>query len=182
MNYDVVTRNTDLTQGMDEAVAKSTAKLDKYFNDTAHMHVTVTVEKYRHKVEMSLPFNGQLLRAEVEGDNMYKILDEAVDTLERQVLRFKNKLRSKYRHTDLGAFTHDFVVSRVGDEEDDVVQIKKRKKFAIKPMSAEEAVMQMELVGHNFYVYLDAESEEVNVVYKRRNNSYGLIEPSLDDY
>ncbi|OON91803.1 MAG: ribosomal subunit interface protein [Epulopiscium sp. Nele67-Bin001] len=181
MKYTIVTRNTDLTPGMDEAVSKSTTKLDKYFNDTANMNVTLTVEKNCQIVEMSLPFNGQILRSEVQGDNIYKILDEAVDTLEKQVLRFKNKLRSKTRHADLSAFTHDFIESRI-DEEDDSVQIKRRKKFAIKPMSAEEAVLQMELVGHNFYVYLDAQSEEVNVVYKRKNNSYGLIEPSLDDY
>ncbi|OOB78923.1 MAG: ribosomal subunit interface protein [Epulopiscium sp. Nuni2H_MBin001] len=181
MKYTIVTRNTDLTPGMDEAVSKSTTKLDKYFNDTANMNVTLTVEKNCQIVEMSLPFNGQILRSEVQGENIYKILDEAVDTLEKQVLRFKNKLRSKTRHADLSAFTHDFIESRI-DEEDDSVQIKRRKKFAIKPMSAEEAVLQMELVGHNFYVYLDAQSEEVNVVYKRKNNSYGLIEPSLDDY
>ncbi len=180
MRYNIVTRNTDLTPGMDEAVAKSTAKLDKYFNESAQLNVTLTVEKYCQIVEMSLLFNGQLLRSEVNGENIYKILDEAVDTLEKQVLRFKNKLRSKHRQADLSAFTHDFMEAKVEDE-DDVLQIKKRKKFAIKPMSAEEAVMQMELVGHNFYVYLDAKSEEVNVVYKRKNNSYGLIEPSLDE-
>ncbi|OON98948.1 MAG: ribosomal subunit interface protein [Epulopiscium sp. Nele67-Bin004] len=179
MKYNVTTRNTEMTEGLENAVESSIAKLDKYFNDTTLMHVTLTVEKQRHIVEMSIPFNGQTLRSEVEGENMYKILDNAVDTLEKQVLRFKNKLRTKIRHAEAPAFSADFM-DMAEDDQDDVITINRRKKFAIKPMSAEEAVMQMELVGHNFYVYLDGKTEEVNVVYKRKNSSYGLIEPSLD--
>ncbi len=180
MKYNVVTRNTEMTSGMDEAISNAINKLDKYFHEDADMHITITVEKHSHVVEMSIPFSGHVLRSEVEGDSMYKIIDDAVAIIEKQVLRFKNKLRTKHRHAGLTTFSHDFMEAKI-EEDDDTLHINRRKKFAIKPMSAEEAVMQMELVGHNFYVYLDAKTEEVNVVYKRKNNSYGLIEPSLDE-
>ncbi len=179
MKYNVVTRNTELTKGMEESIKSSTSKLDKYFNQDTLVQVTITIEKQSQIVEMAISFNGQVLRAEVEGDNMYKIIDDVVDTLERQILRFKTKLRTKNRQVDMQPFTNNFLTA-LEEDSDDGINIKRKKKFAIKPMNAEEAVMQMELVGHNFYVYLDAETEEVNVVYKRRNNSYGLIEPSFD--
>lgn len=179
MNYNVVTRNTELTKGMEEAIKNATSKLDKYFNQDTLIQLTITVEKQSQVVEIAINFNGQVLRAEVEGDNMYKIIDDAVDTLERQILRFKTKLRNKSRQTEVGPFSRDFL--NINEEDtDDGITIKRKKKFAIKPMSAEEAVMQMELVDHAFYVYLDADTEEVNVVYKRKNNSYGLIEPIFD--
>ncbi|OON94127.1 MAG: ribosomal subunit interface protein [Candidatus Epulonipiscioides saccharophilum] len=175
MNYEVVVRNTEMTKGMEEAIENSIAKLDRYFSKEAVMQVTVTIEKQRQIVEMAVNFDGQVLRSELTGDNMYKILDDVVDTLEKQILRFKNKLRTKNRQAEQHVFTPAFMDEDY-DIEEEIFEIKK-KKFALKPMNPEEAIMQMELVGHNFYVYLDQDTDEVNVVYKRRNDSYGLIEP-----
>ena len=108
---------------------------------------------------------------------MYNIMDDAVAVIEKQINKYKNRLRDKHRNT-VSEFTPSFLEEDASDEV--ALKIEKTKKFAIKPMSAEEAVLQMELVGHNFFVYLDGETEEVNVVYKRKNGTYGLIEPVLE--
>ncbi|WP_069999841.1 ribosome hibernation-promoting factor, HPF/YfiA family [Cellulosilyticum sp. I15G10I2] len=177
MKHNITGKNIDLTAALENAVVEKLNKLDKYFSDNVEAQVTLIVEKLSHVIEITIPFNGSVLRAEVEGKNMYNIIDDAVAIIEKQVNKFKNKLRSKHRN-NAPSFTPAFM--HLTDEAEDAIKIDKRKKFAIKPMDAEEAVMQMELVGHNFFVYLDADTEEVNVVYKRRNGTYGLIEPTLD--
>ncbi|MGL4738304.1 MAG: ribosome hibernation-promoting factor, HPF/YfiA family [Cellulosilyticaceae bacterium] len=179
MKHKIIGRNLEITAALETAVTSHLTKLEKYFNENAEVTVTLSVEKQRHIIEMTIPFNGQILRAEVEGAHMYNIIDDAVAIIERQVTRFKNKLRSKHRNAPVQAFTEGFLEN---DDTEDFYKltVDRRKKFAIKPMDAEEAVMQMELLGHGFFVYLDADSEEVNVVYRRKNGTYGLIEPSFE--
>lgn len=180
MKYNIIARNIELTKGLENAVLNKVQKLDKYFNETVEAQVTLSVEKQRHIIEITIPFNGQILRAEVECNDMYAIIDDAVDIIEKQVTRFKNKLRTKHRSISASTLNPCFIDKVEKDEEDVSLRIARTKKFAIKPMDAEEAVMQMELLGHNFFVYLDSDNEEVNVVYRRKNGTYGLIEPSLD--
>lgn len=179
MKHRIIGKNIEVTVALEKAVAAHLKKLEKYFNENTEVTVTLSVEKQSHIIEMTIPFNGQILRAEVEGGHMYNIIDDAVEIIERQVTRFKNKLRTKHRNAPNQAFTEGFLEGEER-EEDYRISIDRRKQFAIKPMDAEEAVMQMELVGHSFFVYLDAETEEVNVVYKRNNGTYGLIEPSFE--
>ena len=178
MKYNICGKNIELTEALENAVVEKLAKLDKYFNDNVEVQVTLIVEKLIHVIEITIPFNGSVLRAEVEGKNMYNIIDDAVAVIEKQVNKFKNKLRDRSRNNHAVNFTPSFMNQK--DDADELIKIDRKKKFAIKPMDAEEAVMQMELVGHNFFVYLDGETEEVNVVYKRKNGTYGLIEPTLD--
>ncbi len=178
MKYNISGKNIEVTAALENAVVEKLEKLNKYFNDDVEAQVTLIVEKLIHVIEITIPFHGSVLRAEVEGKNMYNIIDDAVAVIEKQVNKFKNKLRDRHRNNSTGSFTPGFL--HQASAEDDVIKIDRRKKFAIKPMDAEEAVMQMELVGHNFFVYLDADTEEVNVVYKRKNGTYGLIEPTLD--
>ena len=180
MKYNISGKNIELTPGLENAVQEKIVKLDKYFNDSVTAQVTLSVEKLSHIIEVTIPFNGSVLRAEVEGKNMYNIMDDAVSVIEKQVNKFKNKLRDKHRASGIDQFAPDFLKESAGDEEE-AIKIAKTKKFAIKPMSAEEAVLQMELVGHNFFVYFDSETEEVSVVYKRKNGTYGLIEPVFDE-
>lgn len=180
MKYNIIGKNIELTEALENAVIEKLGKLDKYFNDSVEAQVTLIVEKFSHIIEITIPFNGSVLRAEVEGRNMYNIMDDAVAVIEKQVNKFKNKLRSKHRNVGISQFTPGFLSEKEQDDED-AIKIDRKKKFAIKPMDAEEAVLQMELVGHNFFVYLDAETEDVNVVYKRKNGTYGLIEPVLDE-
>ena len=180
MKYNINGKNIELTAALENAVREKIEKLDKYFNDSVNAQITLSVEKLSHIIEITIPFNGSVLRAEVEGKNMYNIMDDAVAVFEKQVYKYKNKLRGKYRTGNVNQFTPAFL------EEDDVevndnIKIDKTKKFAIKPMSAEEAVLQMELVGHNFFVFFDSDAEEVNVVYKRKNGTYGLIEPVFEE-
>ena len=179
MKYKIIGKNIEVTKGLECAVEDKLHKLDKYFNDQTEVQVMLSVEKLRHIIEITIPFNGQILRGEVEGKDMYAIIDDAVAIIERQVVRFKNKLRRRHRNSGhLEGFSDAFESMEVEAEEP--LKINRKKKFAIKPMDAEEAIMQMELVGHSFFVYRDAHTEEVNVVYKRKNGTYGLIEPVMD--
>ena len=179
MKYNINGRNIELTQALESAVEEKIVKLNKYFNDSVTAQITLSVEKLSHIIEITIPFNGSVLRAEVEGKNMYNIMDDAVAVIEKQVNKFKNKLRDKHRGVSISQFTPGFL-EEPEEKDEEGIKIDKTKKFAIKPMSAEEAVLQMELVGHNFFVFFDSDTEEVNVVYKRKNGTYGLIEPVFD--
>lgn len=179
MKYNINGKNIELTAALENAVEEKIVKLDKYFNDNVTAQITLSVEKLSHIIEITIPFNGSVLRAEVEGRNMYNIMDDAVAVIEKQVNKFKNRLRDKHRTGSVSEFTPSFLEE--ADSAEGEIKIDRTKKFAIKPMSAEEAVLQMELVGHNFFVFFDSETEEVNVVYKRKNGTYGLIEPMFDE-
>lgn len=183
MKYQITGKNIDVTSALDNAVGEKIVKLNKYFNDSVNAQVTLSVEKRKHIVEITIPFNGTVLRAEVDGDNMYNLIDDAVAIIEKRIHKCKGKIKSRKRGEGIGHIASAFANIPNTDEDDDDTPIKiaKTKRFAIKPMNAEEAVMQMELLGHNFFVYLDGETEELNVVYKRKDGTYGLIEPIFED-
>lgn len=186
MRYIISGKNIELTEALENRMFKKLEKLEKYFLPTAEAQITLSVEKLRHIIEITIPFNGRILRAEVEGEDMYAIMDDAVAIIEKQLLKYKSKIRDKRRsksHHEV--FVEAFMTPSEAEAKEEVasepsLKIEKIKRFAIKPMNAEEAVLQMELLGHNFFVYLDENMTDVNVVYKRKNGSYGLIEPSLD--
>ena len=178
MQYIISGKNIELTDALESKMIKKMGKLDKYFLPTAEAQITFSVEKLRHIIEITIPFNGRILRAEVEGKDMYAIMDDAVAIIEKQLNKYKNRIQDRSRSTSHAVFAEEFM--QPAKVEDPSLKIKKTKRFAIKPMSAEEAVLQMELLGHNFFVYLDENMEDVNVVYKRKNGSFGLIEPTLD--
>ena len=180
MKYKINGKNIELTAALQNAVEEKIVKLDKYFNDNVTAQITLSVEKLSHIIEITIPFNSSVLRAEVEGKNMYNIIDDAVAIIEKQVNKFKNKLKARHRTHSEDQFTPSFL-AELDTSHEEGIKIDKTKKFAIKPMNAEEAVLQMELVGHNFFVYFDSETEDVNVVYKRKNGTYGLIEPVFDE-
>lgn len=179
MKYIISGKNIEITKGLENAILEKMTKLDKFFANHTEAQITLSVEKQRQIIEITIPFNGQILRAEVEDKNMYNVIDDAVAIIEKQITRFKNKLRARSRATEAQSFTSAFMAS-ADSSEDDGIKIERKKKFAIKPMNAEEAVLQMEMIGHSFFVYLDADTEEVNVVYKRKNGTYGLIDPVLN--
>ena len=179
MQYIISGKNIELTEALETKMIRQMSKLDKYFLPTAEAQITFSVEKLRHIIEITIPFNGRLLRAEVEGKDMYAIMDDAVAIIEKQLNKYKGRIQDRSRSTKQVVFAEEFMKPVVTEEELPLA-IKKTKRFAVKPMSAEEAVLQMELLGHNFFVYLDANMEDVNVVYKRKNGTYGLIEPVLE--
>ena len=173
MRYTITGKNMNVTPGLREDVIKKIGKLERYFNDDTEAVITLSVEKERQKIEVTIPVKGTIIRAEQVSDDMYVSIDLVEEIIERQLKRYKTKIVDKKQSAV--AFSDLFINEEEDAEEE--IQIKKVKKFAIKPMDPEEACVQMELLGHNFFVFLNAETDEVNVVYKRRGNTYGLIEP-----
>lgn len=175
MNYIISGKNIEVTEGLRSAVQDKLSKLEKYFADDASVQVTFSVEKDRQKIEVTIPMKGHIIRAEQVSDDMYVSIDLVVEVIERQVTRHRKKLIDKEQNA--AYLSKEFVDEDV--EDDDDIKIVRTKKFAVKPMYPEDACIQMDLVGHNFYVFRNAETDEVNVVYKRKGNTYGLIEPEF---
>ena len=175
MRYTITGRNVNVTPGIRKAVEEKIGKLDRYFNPDTEVIVTLSVQKDRQKIEVTIPVKGNLIRAEESSSDMYVSIDLVEEVIERQLKKYKNKIIDKKQSAQ--AFSDFFINEETEDEEE--TQIVKTKRFGIKPMDPEEACVQMELLNHNFYVFLNAETEEVNVVYKRKGHSYGLIEPEF---
>lgn len=173
MNYIISGKNIEVTEGLKAAVYEKLGKLDKYFTDETEVQVTFSVEKERQKIEVTIPVKGTVIRAEQVSDDMYVSIDLVEEVIERQVNRYKKKLVDQQQNAAF--FQKDFMDDE--DMDDEEIRIIRSKRFAVKPMDAEEACIQMELLGHNFFVFRNAETDEVNVVYKRKGNTYGLIEP-----
>lgn len=175
MRYVITGRNIDVTEGLRNAVQEKIGKLEKYFNEDTEVHVTLSVEKERQKIEVTIPVKGNIIRSEQVSSDMYVSIDLVEEIIERQLKKYKNKIIEKQQARD--SFSSEYIDKEY--EEDDSIKIIRTKKFGIKPMDPEEACVQMELLGHNFYVFSNSETDEVNVVYKRKGNTYGLIEPEF---
>ncbi len=176
MKVTVIAKNIELTQALKEIVQKKISKLEKYFEVEVEAKATLSIQKNRQIIEVTIPFNGAILRSEESTDDMYKSIDLVEDKLERQIRKQKTRLSRKNNGSLKFAALND---SKVESNEDDEGSLVKVKKFGVKPMDSEEAILQMDLLGHNFFVYQDSESSKVNVVYKRKDGSYGLLEPEL---
>ena len=177
MNYIISGKNIDVTDGLRSAVFDKLGRLEKFFSEDTKAQVTFSVEKERQKIEVTIPMKGHIIRAEQVSDDMYVSIDMVVETIERQVVRYKKKIIDQ--NQDAAYFQNAFIEDDDYEDEDDEIQIIRSKRFAVKPMYPEDACVQMELLGHNFYVFRNAETDEVNVVYKRKGNTYGLIEPEF---
>ena len=175
MKYIISGKGIDVTEGLRAAVEDKIGKLEKYFTSDTEVHVTMSVEKDRQKIEVTIPVKGNIIRSEQVSNDMYVSIDLVEEIIERQLKKYKTKLVDKKQSA--GYFSQDFIEKDYMDEEE--VKIVRSKKFDIKPMYPEDACIQMELLGHNFFVFCNAETDEVNVVYKRKGNTYGLIEPEL---
>ncbi|WP_027623693.1 ribosome hibernation-promoting factor, HPF/YfiA family [Clostridium lundense] len=176
MRITVTGKNIEITNALRNMVEKKLEKLSKYFNPDVEAHATLSVQKNRQIIEVTIPFNGVILRGEESNEDMYASIDLVIDKLERQIRKQKTKLQRRNHGDSLKFQTIPDIDDRSGQES----RIVKTKKFAIKPMSEEEAVLQMELLGHNFFVYESADTQEVHVVYKRKDGNYGLIEPEFE--
>lgn len=175
MNLVISGKNLDITEGLRSAIEEKIGKLERYFTDTTEVHVTLSTEKNRQKIEITIPMKGSIIRAEEVSSDMYVSIDLVEEVIERQLRKYKNKLIDKEQNA--AHLSQSFI--EADDFEDEDIQIIRSKKFAMKPMDPEEACVQMELIGHNFFVFRNSETDEVNVVYKRRGNTYGLIEPEF---
>ena len=173
MKFVIVGKNIEVTPGLRSAVEEKIGKLERYFNPETEAHVTLSVEKERQKIEVTIPVKGSIIRSEQVSNDMYVSIDLVEEIIERQLKKYKNKLVDQKQSA--GFFMQEFIEKEYMEDEE--VKIIRTKKFDIKPMYPEDACVQMELLGHSFFVFCNAETDQVNVVYKRKGNTYGLIEP-----
>lgn len=163
-----------VTDAMKEYIEEKLEKLDKYIenSDNVRASVIVKVKNHEQRVEITIPLKAFILRSEESKADFYAAVDKTIDKLERQIRKNKTRIMSKQVKTN-----RDFSMSAFADEEpSDDKKILKRKKVEVKPMNEEEAILQMELLGHQFYMYKDSETNQVAVVYKRTDGNYGVIE------
>ena len=173
MRYIMYGKNIEVTEGLRTAVEDKFGKLSRYFTEDTEIHVTFSIEKELQKIEVTIPMKGNIVRAEEESEDMYASIDLVEAVLERQLRKYKNKIVDQKQSAM--ALSQVFLDEETGEE--DEIKIVRSKRFAMKPMDIEEACVQMGLLGHDFFVFRNAETDEVNVVYKRKGNTYGLIEP-----
>lgn len=172
-------KNLVITDAIKAQVEKKLKKYDKYFKTEVDAFVTISTQKSRHIVEITISLkNGAMLRAESATEDMYLSIDQAIDKISRQMRKHKTKLERRFRGNHSIRFDEipNEVVQSKGEEEPTIVKVKK---FDVKPMLPEEAVLQMEMLNHDFFVFLNGDTNEVNIVYKRKDGHYGQIEPTL---
>jgi len=171
-------KNIEITEALRERTSKKIRKLEKFFPSHAEAHVTMSVEKIRHILEVTIYFNSMVMRAEVEGEDMYSCIDKAIGIIEGQIRKNKTKLEKKLRST--AYMPENFDNEPVDEDEPSDFRIVRTKRFAVKPMSTQEAILQMNLLGHTFFMFANGETNQINVVYKRKDGNYGLIEPEFE--
>lgn len=167
-------KNIEVTDALREYAEKKVSKIAKFFEKSPRgAQVTLSTERGKHIVEITIQVDGLLLRGEEKTGDMYGSIDGSIDKIERQIRKYKTRINRKFREDNQ-------IVANLApapQEEAGEPQIKRTKRFAMKPMTVEEAVMQMDLLAHDFYVFTNGETDQVNVVYKRKDGHYGLIEP-----
>jgi putative sigma-54 modulation protein len=174
MNIVIRGKHIELTDALKEYVIKRVGKLAKYSDEFMDIQVTLLVERDRHRVEVTAPLHGMILRGEEETEDMYSSIDMVVEKLERQIEKYRTRINKRMRSKIFKDYDSKQPLEVNEEPREEVVR---QKKFPAKPMSVEEAIMQMNLVGHNFFVFTNAESQEMNVVYRRNNGDYGLLQP-----
>lgn len=175
MRITITGRNIELTDGIKDAVQDKLRKLEKYFTPETDVYVTLSVEKERQKIEVTIPIKGHIIRSEQVSNDMYVSIDLVEEVIERQLKKYRTKLVAKQQNAVVN-FNQEYI-DVDEDENDEEIRIVRSKRFGVKPMYPEDACVQMELSGHDFFVFRNAETDEVNVVYRRKGNTYGLIEP-----
>jgi len=182
MNFSIRGEHLEVTEALRDYVEKKLSRLERYFEAplTSEVYVTLSVVKGLQTIEVTIPLSGVLLRAEERNNDMYASVDLVVDKLERQIRKHKTKANRKIRQEggkrDLFRMEALGAPTAVVDEEDEF-ELVRTKRFNLKPMDVEEAILQMNMVGHSFFVFANMDTDQVNVVYKRDDGKYGLIEP-----
>lgn len=182
-------KHVEVTPAFREYAETKLTKLARFFDHVQEVHVTQSILRNQHIVEVTLKADGTIIRAEERSPDMYSSIDLVSDKLERQLSRYKERFITRTRESLQGLKPGEVTTPAAPltpppttpvEEESEPQNIVRTKRFAIKPMDPEEAALEMELIGHDFYVFRNASSEEVNVIYKRRDGNYGLIEPIVD--
>lgn len=171
MKVTITGKNIEVSEYLRDLALKKIAKLERYFPEDTEVIITMAVEKNRHIVEVTIPYQGGIIRGEESTGDMYASIDNVIAKLEKQIHRYKTRLEKSLRYDDASPEYDDY------DDEDEGPHIVRVKRFSMKPMSVEEAMLQLELLGHSFFVFTNAETDRINVIYARKDGNFGLIEP-----
>lgn len=174
MKVMITAKNYKPSERLQENIEKKFSKLEKYFQDDVTANVIVSKFKDKTKLEATINAKQTIFRAEEISDNVYEAMDVIIDRLSQQMKKFKGKLEARYKENK--ALKFEFIPDVEDDEEEEPITVVKRKQFELQPMNYEEAILQMEMLGHDFFIYFDMDTESTNVVYKRKGDAYGLIE------
>ena len=176
MRITITGKNIEVSEYLNDLIVKKVSKLDKYFPENTEVHVAMAVERNRHIIEVTIPYDGGLIRGEEVTGDMYASIDNVLAKLEKQIMRHRTKLEKNLR---AGAFKapEPVYMENFDDMEEEERKVVRVKRFSIKPMDMEEAILQMELLGHSFYVFENADDGQLNVLYQRKDGNYGLITP-----
>lgn len=182
MKTNITAKNMTISQGITDRILRKTSKMERYLNPASEIYVHLNKSKNgQRSCEITVPIDGATLRAEATCDdnNLYVAIDQALGRIERQIHKHRTRLEKRLRDT---AFTgidleYDAEPAEVSDDGSDIPHIVKRKTFPVRPMSEEDAILQMELLGHDFFVYVDQETERTHVIYRRKDGDIGLLEP-----
>lgn len=177
MTITYTARKVTLRDNFKERVEKKLAKFQKIFSDKAEAHVVVTVEKNRQTVEITIRDNKMIYRAESTMSEMNDALDRVVDILMRQIRKNKTRLEKRVKAGGIDALTAEMPAQEEPEEE---YQVVRKKQVMLKPISVEEAILEMNMINHDFFMFINAETDEMNVVYRRANGNYGVLEPTKD--
>ena len=172
-------RNVDLTDGIKTRVNEKLGKLDKFFTESTQATVTLKNENGKDVAEINIPVKGNLLRVSEKQDNLFAAIDTAADKIERQIRKYRTKIRDKKIQTIMrnnleGSFSDENVVDEPTD-----IKIVKKKQLLLKPMDEEEACMQLDMIGHSFFIYENTKGK-ICVAYKRGDGNFGVIEPDIE--
>ncbi|MGF9964099.1 ribosome hibernation-promoting factor, HPF/YfiA family [Bacillus rhizoplanae] len=178
MKFNIRGENIEVTPALKEYVEKKLSKLERYFDTFPEIKVNLKVYSDKQRVEVTIPFPDLLLRAEETNNDMYAAIDLVVDKLERQIRKHKTKVNRKLR--EKGATKTMLIIPDQPTVQEEVfedeLELVRTKRFDLKPMDVEEAILQMDMLGHNFFVFTNSDTNETNVVYGRKDGKYGLIE------
>ena len=173
MKTTITGKNFNTYQHLEDTIEKKLEKLDKYFSEDIEAKVVLSQERNKDKIEVNINAKGAQFRTEQVADDIYEGLDKAIDKLSRQMSKFKGKLQKKYQDNKSVRF-EAIPAPETGEAE--VGKVVKTKKVELRPMTAEDAVLEMEMSGHDFFVFLDEDTDRLNVVYKRKDDNYGVLE------
>ena len=182
MKVNITGKNYQVYDKLEDTIEKKLSRLDKYFSEDIVANVVLSQKRGRDKIEVTINAKGVVFRAEELNSDIYEAIDKVVDKLANQMSKFKGKLQKRYN--DNKALKFEFDQTEAVEEDEDGksfeeiydTPVVKTKKFELRPMDVDEAILEMEMLGHNFFVYLDMETDSVNVVYKRNGGSYGVLE------
>ena len=177
LKFTLTGKNFTVTDALRERTLQKLGRLEKLFPFDAEVNVKFSINRQNHRIEVTIPLRRRILRAEVTANDMYGALDSVVDVLEKQMIKYKSRVRNRSRRDASFKEELEFTGGPVENADEIPIVIDRTKQFPLKPMDAEEAVMEMEMLSHSFYVFRNGRTDIINVVYKRNDGTYGLIEP-----